>query len=327
MRKRLFLAAVAAVVNVAVAMAQQVAVVSNGTTTLYRTLPDAINGAPGGSVIYLPGGSFTISDDVTITKKLTIIGIGHYSKSGNVDGVTTISGNLYFNEGSSGSSVMGCYITNNVYIGYDGNRVDYILVKYCNLSGVLVNNSSCLGTVVNQSYIRNNSYFNGAGGDFVNCVAYGIREMTGGKIKNNILTRTGSGSTGDFAAICRCNSCSINNNVFTNSFESNSSFFSNNIVLYTSYYNISNDEIDLNHFFKGLGLGDIFEKDFGVSPNSVFHFKDEYSQYEGEIGIYADDGFNDAQIAPVPYIVAKRVDEQTDASGKLNIKIRVKAGE
>ena len=65
-----------------------------------------------------------------------------------------------------------------------------------------------------------------------------------------------------------------------------------------------------------------------ISPKSDFHFKDDYKQYENKVGIYAGDTpFNDNQIAPVPHIVAKHVDEHTDTTGKLNIKIRVKAGQ
>ena len=65
----------------------------------------------------------------------------------------------------------------------------------------------------------------------------------------------------------------------------------------------------------------------GISSQSDFHFKDEYKQYENQVGIYAGTGFNDKQLAPVPYIVAKQVDDQTDAQGKLNIRVRVKAGD
>ena len=64
-----------------------------------------------------------------------------------------------------------------------------------------------------------------------------------------------------------------------------------------------------------------------VSPVSDFHFKEAYKQYESQVGIYAGTGFNDQQLAPVPYIIAKDVDEQTDAQGKLNVRIRVKAGQ
>ena len=71
----------------------------------------------------------------------------------------------------------------------------------------------------------------------------------------------------------------------------------------------------------------VFENANGISPTSNFHFTESNQQYENEVGIYAGDGFNDELIAPVPHIVAKRVDEQTDASGRLNVKIRVKAGD
>ena len=83
----------------------------------------------------------------------------------------------------------------------------------------------------------------------------------------------------------------------------------------------------INIFKENFKWEDVFEdfKGNSISPAFNFHFKDEYKQYENQVGIYAGDGFNDKQLAPVPYIVAKKIDEQTDAAGKLNIKIRVKA--
>ena len=64
-----------------------------------------------------------------------------------------------------------------------------------------------------------------------------------------------------------------------------------------------------------------------VSPASSFHFTADYLEYEGQVGLYAGTGFNDSALPPVPFIVSKSIPEQTDASGQLNIKIRVKAGE
>jgi len=151
--KKLFLTFLFAIVATLTAMAQQISVVSTtGATTLYRTLPEAIKGADPGSVIYLPGGGFSIADSVKITKKLTIIGIGHYVKSGNVDGVTTISGNLFFNAGSSGSAVMGCYITGEIVIG-EGGIVNDLLIKYCNFTNANVKNSLCQRISIIQNYI------------------------------------------------------------------------------------------------------------------------------------------------------------------------------
>ena len=71
----------------------------------------------------------------------------------------------------------------------------------------------------------------------------------------------------------------------------------------------------------------VFVKNNGVNTTSDYHFTQEYSQYEGKVGVYADGANFDKQLAPVPYIVAKRVDSETESSGQLNVKIRVKAGQ
>ena len=79
-------------------------------------------------------------------------------------------------------------------------------------------------------------------------------------------------------------------------------------------------DVDWNNVFNNYNGG-------AITPVSKFHFKGDYSGYEHQVGIYAGDGFNEDQLAPVPYIVSKNIPQQTDAAGKLNIKIRVKAGE
>ena len=140
-------------------LAQQISVVSSsGSTTVYQTLKDAIENASNGSVIYLPGGGFTIGDSVKITKSVTIVGIGHKTTNDIVDGCTTIGGNLCFNRGSDGSTVMGCYITGNIIIAENG-PVNNMMVKLCNINSMQVKNSECAGTILNQNYIRNDSDF------------------------------------------------------------------------------------------------------------------------------------------------------------------------
>ena len=137
MKKKIFILCMALAWTVTL-MAQNIAVVNGSNTDIYHTLTEAIEGAAPGSVIYLPGGGFPISDDVKITKPLTIIGIGHYAKSGNTGGISTISGNLFFNSGSDRSAIMGCYITGNVNLGEENASVNDILIRYCNLNSVQV---------------------------------------------------------------------------------------------------------------------------------------------------------------------------------------------
>ena len=331
--KKLFLTFVFAIVATLTAMAQQISVVSTtGATTLYRTLQDAIEGADPGSVIYLPGGGFPISDEVKINKILTIIGIGHKSNNDNVDGITTISGNLWFNEGSSGSAVMGCYITGNVNIGDGGTAVSDVLIRYCNLNSVQVMNNTCMDVAVNQNYIRSMSSFNGANAKITNNVIHSIYGVNGGRILNNIIIDKGRPGINDLQYF---------------SIWADYSIISYNVMFIRQGYggNWSNASVrgsnnsGTHNIVGGYGFGenciswnekswnDLFENPSGITPSSNYHFKDAYSEYENLIGLYADTGFNDQQIAPVPYIVVKRVDEQTDASGKLNVKIRVKAGQ
>ena len=333
--KKLFLTFAFAIVATLTAMAQQISVVSTtGATTLYRTLQDAIEGADPGSVIYLPGGGFSIADSVKINKKLTIIGIGHKSNNDNVDGVTTISGNLFFNEGSSSSAVIGCYITGDVNIGEDGN-VDNVLITYCNLNGIGVINNLCMETTVKQNYIRGSAVFNGSKATVSNnIVGGGIGKVNGGQILNNIIVgHYHDGTPGrfhlDYGCIGASNSLIKGNLITTTTNYSNDAYYfqmliggNNTIISNMSKYDFGDDCINLGE----VDWNNVFVKYNGVSATSNFHFKEDYTQYEGQVGIYHGT-FNDNQLAPVPYIVDKRVDEQTDASGKLNVKIRVKAGQ
>ena len=323
--KKLFFSMIVALMATVAVKAQQIAVVAeDGATTLFKTLDEAITNAKPGSVIYLPGGGFPVSDETVITKKLTIIGIGHKVKGENADGHTTITGNLSFNQGSDGSALMGVYVSGGVYIGKDGKRVDDIMIRYCNLYFLEVKSSSCLGTIVNQNYIRRYSYFNGARGEFTNNVALAVRDLNNGFITNNIFLSTGGGNTGDIAGICDCLNCSITNNVFYDRYGCTNSLFDNNMIAKAS---INEDEVGV----RCGAWGDIFENYpagySAVYPSCKYLFKGDYKQYNGQIGIYGGTGFNYDALPPVPYIVSKEIAEKTDAEGKLKIDIRVKASE
>lgn len=324
MKKKLFLVCAALMCTVAL-MAQNISVVSSGgSTKLYRTLQAAIEGADPNSVIYLPGGSFSIADGVKITKKLTIIGIGHKAKNENADGITLINGNLFFNEGSSDSAVMGCYITGDINIGEGGAAVNDVLIKYCDVGDVVIYNRSSTGTIINQNYIRSKLGTLGnvsASAEITNNVVRYIYYINGGIISNNIITGTSaislsyvSNSVVSNNIFLRNSTGSILSSCSNNSYDGNMGW--ENIVEDGNFTNMSTKE--RNDVFVNYNGG-------AISPASDFHFKDEYKQYENQVGVYANGVDFDKQMAPAPYIVAKHIDDHTDASGKLNIKIRVKA--
>lgn len=307
-----------------IATAQQIAVVTGNSTKLCQTLADAIEEASSGSTIYLPGGGFQISDDVKITKKVSIIGIGHKAVSENVEGNTVIIGNLNFNEGSSNSVVMGCYISGDVKIGYDEKSVNNILIQYCNLNSAQVQNNTCSGTVIQQNYIRNACCFNLASVNITNNIMHSAALISGGVISNNILTDSAPGYA-IYAGLSTVNNATISNNVFIRLWNHHEGIDCVAINNMGNDYGFGDGFIDLgrvdwNNVFANFNNG-------AIDPASDFHFKGDYLQYS-DCGIYGGtEPFSESSLPPVPYIVSQEIDEQTDASGKLNIKIRVKAGE
>lgn len=345
MKIRMILAAVAVLLSVATTTAQQIAVVSeSGETAVFQTFQAAIEGAAPGSVIYLPGGGFPISDDVKITKRLTIIGIGHKTNNDNVDGITTISGNIFFNEGSSGSAVMGCYITGNVYIGEDDASVNNALIKFCNLNSVQVRNSNSLLTYVNQNYIRATSDFGNSNAQITNNILHSIKNLENGLVSYNIILGAytyhsgsvfGGGSYSDVANIGAKTSIIHNNVVNPNVPYSTSQGYGSHTYVYGSS-NQCESNLTIKRGFGDFctvleveGWDEVFLNFNGgsINPSSNFHFKEVYQQYESQVGVYAGGVDFDKQTAPVPYIIAKRIAEETDAAGQLKIQVRVKAGD
>ena len=340
MTKKLFIVCAALVWTVAL-VAQNIAVVSpEGETSLYKTLPEAVNGAEDGSVVYLPGGALLSNNTTVIDKKLTIFGVSHRPDIDNADGATKIVGDLYFVQGASESACMGVYLTGSVYFGksgYESDTIRNVMVKYCNVGNIYSSNDyKTSGLVVNQCYVRG-TMFGQSGYDDINfdaevthCIIGIVEKIYGGLISNNIIINQRSGY---YVYDQTFNVCKY-------------STIKNNIILFSYSNGMSSDAWNRNNFFDGnmfvdrdLGencinlpaettIEDIFVNPSpGISSQSDFHFKDAYKQYEDQVGIYAGTGFSDKQLAPVPYIVAKHVDEQTDAQGKLSIKVRVKAGD
>jgi len=331
MKKKLFIMC-AALMWTTFLMAQNISVVNtDGSTQLYTTLADAIGGAGNGSTIYLPGGRFAISDDVKITKKVTIIGIGHYlNGEGNEDGYTRIEGNLWFNENSSSSAVMGCYITGNVNIGEGDATVNDIVIKYCSTNQIYVKNNTCSGIVVDQNYVRKSVYFTQSSGTISNSIVSYVSSLRGGIVCNNVFVK-GPITTDNYVGFWNnCNNIIVKDNVFV--YKNNTQYYFGTTSDIAAFHNLFIGNADWERGDDALTLAnesgaDVFITDNGITPTSNYHFQSAYKQYESQYGIYSGSGFNDKQLAPVPYIVDKQVASETDASGKLNIKIRVKASE
>lgn len=330
MKKKIFSLLIAMVAAATSVQAQTItAVAPNGATTLYQSLSEAIKRADPGSILYLPGGGFPTGDDDVITKKLMIMGIGHKAINDNADGITTIVGNLRFGKGSDGSSVMGCYINNNIYIAQDG-QVNDVLIKKCSFDWVYVQNNACKGTVISQNYVRGCADFGRSEATVKNNNIHNVRYMSNGVISNNIFRAClcNSGNNYQSSFLCAVTTATVTGNILLGT--AGGWVTSDCGTLYTSGNARLNAEWgDDPVKIEAENWETVFENYNGAATNSYtdLHFKDAFKQYERQVGIYAGDGFDDTQLAPTPRIVRKEIPDQTDAAGKLNIKIRVKASE
>lgn len=336
--KRKLLIAVAFLATMTAA-AQNIAAVSpSNATTIYQTLEEAIVGAESGSTIYLPGGGFQISDETKINKKLTIMGVSHRGDTDNVDGATVISGNLHFEGGSSGSAVLGVYLTGDINVGTETDSVTNFTVRYCNVNSIQVKHSQSSGMVVNQSYLRNNCNFGSCNVRLENNIAHSISYINGGTVNHNIITslsyfyntRLYRTDPSQYVGI---NASTITNNIFLSYYEINdmkpiNCQISNNLYL-TSSYRVTYDMVPVM-VENGKTWDDVFGEgnNKGVSILSDYRLKGTWGKGAAtdgsDIGIYGNIA-EKKDLAPIPRIISKKVSESTDASGKLQIVVKVKA--
>lgn len=320
-RKILFAVALLATMTAA---AQNIAAVSpSNATTIFQTLDEAIAGAESGSTIYLPGGGFQIKDETKINKKLTIMGVSHRGDTDNVDGATVISGNLHFEGGSSGSAVLGVYLTGDINVGTGTDPVTNFTVRYCNVNSIKVKHSQSSGMVVNQCYIRDTARFGNCNVRLENNILHSLFDVNGGIIDHNIIISIAPGTSVTFYNV---NNTSILNN-FLNSGRGISG---GNCQLLNNCIGTGSMGDNPVIIDEGVNLwDDVFYANKGVSILSDYRLKGSWGKGKAtdgtDIGIYGGTGFKDEALAPIPRIVSKKVDESTDGSGKLQIEVTVKA--
>lgn len=224
-------------------------------------LQTKITNATAGDVLIVAVGNYT-SGNITINKKLTILGPGFFRTSGSAQ-VT----NMYLVGGSSGSYISGMDILNDFYIGSSNNTVTrnkihfQFILGYDNNAGNVstINNKitqNYLGTTNSSSYasinvgftpgiIQNNYLI--ANNICLTKLKFEHDNASSGLVINNVFdidsTNTGTSGSGEIFSISGgINNVSFYNNVFKGGFpNSTSNMFHPTNPLYHPYafkYNI-----------------------------------------------------------------------------------------
>lgn len=321
-------------------IAQRAFVRQNGTSTAYYHVDSVFLTAQTGDTIYLPGGAFQ-TGNLSIDKKLLIIGAGHYPDSTQATYATTLTGNIYLKSGASLGSLSGIYLAGSIYfgnsssnqtvtnysisrcnvsgiqMGYEYNTpgtASYISVKEnivrgeirgCNAQFISITSNLINGAVTffnSNLLVKNNTMLGGIG-----CPTYNLANMSNCTIENNIFMSPGAcggwGISGDVS------SCIFSNNVF------------NGVYAFPVGTNIGSGNYT-NTSFTNFFLN---EMDFTIEYANNYHLQNPgtYLGTDGtQCGIYGTTTPYKAGAVPLnPHVRSKTIAPYTDTNGDLNINI------
>jgi hypothetical protein len=291
---------------------------------------NAYTASVSGDTIYLPGGSFTQTENGYIDKTLTIFGAGHYPDSTAVTGKTFINGFITLRTGADNFYIEGVEITGNFTLTAN-QSVNNVTVRNCKIDGSFnatgTTNPSMNLCLIGNVFMSNIDIQNVQNALISNNIIIGvISNSTGNLISNNILL---SSTTTSLITVGIHNVVS-NNIIVKTSISSNgqgNQFLNNLIVAATPNYG-TNPITSGN--YTGIPQADIFVNQTGFAFNYAhdYHLQNPeiYLGTDGtEVGIYGGIfPYKEGAVPSNPHIQSATIAPTTN-EGKLNVKVKARA--
>lgn len=321
------------------AQAPQFAVVRpDGTSYICPSFDSAYNKSVNGDNIYLPGGSFTVTNP--ISKSLHIYGTGYNQDSSNATGITSLN-SITISAGAENGSIEGIYFvagTNNLnpsinfFMTNSVNPIQNYTISSCYITyGINItptsNGTSCSSFTIKDNYVGNflpsqgpPYSASGINGNLINSV-----------ISNNITTGALGIGVGNvfsnnifFQLYLSSNNCSYYNNIYGEVFYSNcnNSFFNNNMnIININGSNGNTGTANVSEYwsliFINSNMGDFHVKTTSLAHNSGTDGTDR--------GIYGGlFPWKEGSVPSDPHIYYKQIAPQTSQDGKINIRVKVR---
>lgn len=305
--------------------AQKTIAVLNGSNwTFYSDFSTALNQCPSSSTIYLPGGTFVLSENKdTINKMISIIGVGHYIDSTQATEKTILLGSLYLTPSASNSLINGIELKGRILTlgASNNNPITNFTISRCKIDSTIVFDftANCFITESVLGYIQ----FNGSNSFSNNC-----------NVRNSILTDMSDpwgGNVTNCVFVCACsgshpvNNVAYYNNVFASQNFTGSCYGSNNLFLLTN----------TNTNFINSLTGTFANTFVNVPSNSYFSYNHDYHLlatsvgHNGgndgmDVGIYGTAfPFKPSAVPANPHISTKSISPSSAPNGTLPVNIRV----
>ncbi len=324
-----------------------IAVLSGTTWTFYDDFSPALRAAQAGSTIYVPGGTFILSDNAdTINKPLTIIGTGFSLDSANATGITRLKGYMYLDNGADNTTFEG--ISFEVVQSLNTVSVySNILIRRCYINSLYFgvwNSNYGKNYYVTESVI---CYLDGGSAPGNNFYAYNNL-----KVEKCIIT---GGTSGCYGSVFNNNIMKLNQNYV---FGPDIGYceFSNNIIVDSTYGAVPATSSSFkNNIFRSVNTGwlstnNLFVNNtWNISPYNLFinspsfdgtcnsiynqnqnlHLKSNaiaknYGDDGTDAGIYGTSSpCKDGWVPSDPHISAKTIGSSTLSNGILPVNIKV----
>ena len=304
-----------------------IAVQNGGAPAFYTVLQTAVDNAQSGDTIYIPGGIF---DDITVNKKLNLIGAGSHPDSANVTSRTVIR-SITILSGADNGSLTGVYFpwnhsdtwgtTPNLNIGQIINGYS---ISRCYLPGYH-DVAETQNIVFNENIIGDLSC-SGVNISMNNNIVLRSIYVSKSLIQNNIFL--GNYSTG---------SCTFVNNIFNTYVPSqlNHSICYNNVNngcngVYPEYLiqgsgnyldGVTLQSVFVNYDPSAISGDGIYKADFHLKTDSPY----KNAGTDGtDIGIYGGAFPWKAGSIPFnPHFQILKIAPKTDNNGNLNVQIKI----
>jgi hypothetical protein len=318
---------------------KQVALNHNGVSKFYSRIDSAVINAQNGDTIYIPGGNFNIGE-LIINKEVTIFGAGIHPDTANATGISYLSGNLYFVDGSDSSQIQGLSITGNITFGTDASNqaVENVTISRCKMNTINIGFSPTLNAknlLVSECLISGDINGNSAQNVWVtNSIITGLIAYfnQNAVFSNNVFLRQGDCWSSVYV-IRNSNEVTFSNNVFLDEsgclFGCTASLFQNNLFVINTTFPVGDN----------TGSGNLVNQPrSGILVNQTgnsFSFANDYHLQPTCAGVNAGTDGHDIGIFggsypfkigsnPLnPHIRAKSIGTSTNTNGKLNININV----
>ena len=316
----------------------KVLTVSNrpGASAQYQTVPDAIAAAAAGDTIYIQG-SETSYGNITIDKKLTIIGTGHNPQKENalVSELSSVQLGAEDAAGvqaaASGSSLIGLKISSVRTSNYGQKD---ITIKRCKVSSIQASGRTggiCTDWIIENNIINQIVSYNQKtdASNFIirnNIITFNLYYVSGCVVSNNIFL----GNNNSFPEVY--NSI-IQNNIFygntpqganNSTFNNNISYSSTNTALPYGTNSGNNNKVNVDPKFTNYpGGGFSYEHDYHLQASSP----GKNAGTDGtDIGIYGGMGFSETGEPPIPVVRAFSIQNGVIApNGKLKVQFKAEA--